>query len=51
MKEKTKKLDDSTIYIISPAGSKPIKMIIEGEIVSQPSKRNFYNYLKLTFKR
>lgn len=40
MKEKTRKLDDSTIYIISPEGSKPIKMIIEGEIVSQPSNRD-----------
>ena len=40
MKEKTRKLDDSTIYIIPSAGAKPIKMIIEGEIVSQSSNRN-----------
>ena len=37
MKEKTRKLDDSTIYITPSAGAKPIKMIIEGGIVSQSS--------------
>ena len=40
MKEKTKKLDDSTVYVIPSAGTKPIKMIIEGEIISQPSNRD-----------
>lgn len=40
MKEKTKNLDDSTIYVIPPTGSTPIKMIIEGEIVSQPFNRD-----------
>lgn len=47
MKEKTRKLDDSAIYIISPAGSKPIKMIIEGEIVSPVmAMANFYQVFK-----
>ena len=41
MKEKTKKLDDSTIYVIPSAGAKPIKMIIEKEVISQPSNENF----------
>ena len=41
MKEKTKKLDDSTIYVIPLAGAKPIKMIIEKEVISQPSNENF----------
>ena len=41
MKEKTKKLDDSTIYITPSAGAKPIKMIIEKEVISQPSNENF----------
>ena len=40
MKEKTRKLDDSTVYVIRSAGTKPIKMIIEEEIVSQPSNRD-----------
>ena len=41
MKEKTRKLDDSTVYVIPSAGSKPIKMIIEGEIISQPYNKDF----------
>ena len=41
MKEKTKKLDDSTIYVISSAGAKPIKMIIEKEVISQPYNKDF----------
>lgn len=41
MKEKTRKLDDSTVYVIPSVGIKPIKMIIEKEIISQPSNEDF----------
>lgn len=41
MKEKTRKLDDSTVYVIPSAGSRPIKMIIEGEVISQPYNKDF----------
>lgn len=41
MKEKTRKLDDSAVYVIPSAGSRPIKMIIEGEAIDQPSNEDF----------
>ena len=41
MKEKTRKLDDSTVYVIPSADSRPIKMIIEGEVISQPYNKDF----------
>ena len=41
MKEKTRKLDDSTVYVIPSVGSRPIKMIIEGEVISQPYNKDF----------
>ena len=41
MKEETRKLDNSTVYVIPSAGSRPIKMIIEGEAISQPYNKDF----------